>query len=82
MAQVYRETRNVVQEFVKWVDNKRVTVKPSILATVTIEVDMDALFDSLGRRAARSKGGKSVLGGGMVTAKRLSLEGVHIGRVR
>ncbi len=38
---------------------------------VEIEIDINALFASLGPKACRARGRKSVLGGGMVIARRL-----------
>jgi hypothetical protein len=37
---------------------------------VTLEVDVDGLFDRLARKAVRSKGGRAVEASGLVTMRR------------
>ena len=38
---------------------------------VDVEVDIDGLIQELGPQAVRSKGGRTVLGGGLVTVRRV-----------
>lgn len=70
MPSVFRETRTIRREFIKWEGGKRVKTKPDEFATIELEINIDGLFSSVGARAAASRGGKSVIGSGLVTAKR------------
>lgn len=45
--------------------------KRNMQATVTVEVDMEAIAKTLGAKAARSKGGKAAYLNGLVIVKRV-----------
>lgn len=50
----------------------RVIVKPSITRIVELEIDIAGLFASIGQKAAENKTGISVIGSGLVTARRIN----------
>lgn len=70
MTKVYRETRTIVREFIKWDHGVRTVVKPAEYTVIDVEIDIDGIFQSLGRKAAASKGGRSVEAGGLIVARR------------
>jgi predicted sugar kinase len=67
---VYRETRTIRREYHKWENGAKVEIKPAEDIAVTLEIDIDDLFATLGRKAATSIGGKAVEAGGLVTMRR------------
>lgn len=72
MAAVYREKRTIEVRNEHYDFEQHKTVLDSIgKFLIEVEVDIDSLFNTLGRRAARSKGGKAVMGGGTIRVRRV-----------
>lgn len=70
---VYREKRTIF--YTHHTRDKETGVRSSSTRTalIEVEIDIDGIFENLGGKAARSVGGKSIMGGGMVKARRMKL---------
>jgi hypothetical protein len=71
MASVYREKRVVDIENTHYDYEQHKTVLDSIgRFGIVCEIDIDGLYRLLGKKAARSRGGKAVLAHGLIRFKR------------
>jgi hypothetical protein len=74
--QVYRETRRLLRHHRAWREGRYVDTQPSELVTIVLEIDIDGLFNTLGKKAARAVGKQAIEARGLVKARRKSLRKV------
>lgn len=62
----------ITRERTEFRDGVRTVTRPSVAREVEIEINLTGLFNSIGVKAASSRRGESVLGGGLIKARRIT----------